>query len=207
MGALSDGELACIFDLEMPDGETVRFSLVIRSGLDGRIKVREAQPERLPPFCPERHINPDGTFCLGFDDEVALKPQTPEQAATWWATLRGFLVLQQLAAATGEWHATAWPHGDGAVHQREFERLIERIPPSVRDAGLVLTADRQAVRDHGRRCPCLSGKSLRRCHEKDLIRLDSLRRKRRDAERAYLASVRDNLCCGSMRDCPLKLQR
>ncbi len=52
----------------------------------------------LPSCCPERHINPDGSFCTGLR---AGKGITDETAPAWWDKLHAFALCQETAAETG----------------------------------------------------------------------------------------------------------
>ncbi|HRP72719.1 MAG TPA: hypothetical protein PK743_08815 [Luteimonas sp.] len=57
--------------ITLPSGQKHNFELAA-SAIASRVFVRESQPgHMLPAFCPDRHINGDGTFCLGWG------PQNP----------------------------------------------------------------------------------------------------------------------------------
>ena len=55
----------------------------------------------LPVFCPQRHMNPDSTFCLGLKAGIALVDV--ESAKAWWTKLSVFLTCQDTAAETRTW--------------------------------------------------------------------------------------------------------
>src|SRR5438552_1893103 len=55
----------------------------------------------LPKACPDRHINPGGTFCLGLNLTTSVVNRTA--AGLWWASLREFLCYQEVARRTGHW--------------------------------------------------------------------------------------------------------
>jgi len=194
------------FGLNLPDGDTITFDLRVEAHVGGGITVRERQAKRLPAFCPERHINSDGTFCLGYGDEVlASGPRTLMEAQRWWETMGWFLRLQYLAEVTGQWKARAWPHGEAAKYQQEIESLMERLPRAVLGARESAAASRNPlIRPQ---CPCLSGKSFDACHREDLLNLTTLERRRDAAERAYSASLDGRSCCGTMRHCVLASRR
>ena len=77
--------------LPVVDGKGAsRFNLVVRASQKGGASVIEqANQRQLPEFCLERHINPDGTFCLYFGSDAKLVDA--DAAAIWWASLSAFL--------------------------------------------------------------------------------------------------------------------
>lgn len=202
----SERALLFMFSLDLPDGDRVAFDLRAEAHLGGRLTVRERQAKRLPAFCPERHINTDGTFCLGYGDEVLESgPRTLGEAKRWWETVGWFLRLQYLAEATGRWKARAWPHGEAAKYQQEIDSLLERLPRAVLGARKSAAASRNSlIRPQ---CPCLSGKSFDACHQGDLLHLISLEQRRDAAEQDYSASLDGHSCCGTMRHCELASRR
>lgn len=83
------------------------------------VKAREVKPDRLPSFCPERHINFDGSFCLFWAE---LEPHTidnHEAATGWWGKLLIFLLRQRTAAVLRSWPGKA----DARAHGPEAARL------------------------------------------------------------------------------------
>ncbi len=85
-----------------------RFELVIDTHLPEAVVSEALVGARLPRTCPERHINGDGTFCLGLR-RGAVKTQA--DADMFWGTLRGYLLAQQFAERHGR-----WPAGRGLSH-------------------------------------------------------------------------------------------
>lgn len=90
--------------------------------------AREVTPTLLPAFCPERHINVDGSFCLywrAIDDIVI---DGPDSALAWWETLVRFLQLQTRAARRRHWpDGRGRAHGAAAIHQFRAEQAAERL--------------------------------------------------------------------------------
>lgn len=83
------------------------------------VKARESKPDHLPSFCPERHINFDGSFCLFWAE---LEPHTidsHEAAAGWWRKLLLFLLRQGAAAVIRSWPGKA----DARAHGSEAAKL------------------------------------------------------------------------------------
>lgn len=83
------------------------------------VKAREAKPEILPCFCPQRHINHDGSFCLYWAEVEAHTIDTPDAASEWWGKLLMFLLRQKAAAATRFWPGAA----DERAHGPEAARF------------------------------------------------------------------------------------
>ena len=103
--------------LRRADGRIVPYRLQI----DARtvaVMAKEEMPDRLPAFCLERHINPDGNFCMNWQGADPLYVTDVPAAQRWWDTLLGYLRLQERAAKLGRWpNREAWAHGDAAEHQ------------------------------------------------------------------------------------------
>jgi hypothetical protein len=99
------------------------FRLNVRSSKQGGLAVKE-QPEhrQLPTFCLERHINPDGTFCLYFNSGAQLNDA--DAAISWWSSLGTFLSNQLYAEKRSVWPLEAGlSHGDAAREQLAMEEL------------------------------------------------------------------------------------
>lgn len=94
---------------------------------NGGVSVRE-QPEhrRFPEFCMDRHINPGGTFCLGYGSENRLADS--DAAIRWWSSLGTFLHNQEYARKRREWPlAAGLSHGEAALEQLAMEALAEPL--------------------------------------------------------------------------------
>lgn len=106
------------------DQYSQKFSLTIfQSNSD--IRVRETFPDHLPSFCPERHINNNGTFCLGWSGAEDMSVYDETTARAWWARLFEFLRLQRRASNKRSWPGKSWAHGDAAKHQHNVEKNAE----------------------------------------------------------------------------------
>lgn len=119
-----------VLPVPRPGGRAPAFAIVAEA--DGEmVHAREAAPVRLPAFCPERHINDDGSFCLGWQEVDDLGVRDGETAHAWWARLVRFLSLQERAAHRRRWpDDRAWPHGGAARHQHRAEGAATRLGPS-----------------------------------------------------------------------------
>lgn len=123
--------------------EVEQYFLVAQDIGGGVIKVREVTQKLLPAYCPERHINSDGSFCLNWADDVDLTVFDAKSAEEWWRQLLQFLRYQQRADYTRRWQGSAWAHGsDAAKNQREAENAARRLGETFASA---LTAKSMSV--------------------------------------------------------------
>ncbi|MGO4527309.1 E2 domain-associated cysteine-rich protein [Microvirga sp. 2MCAF35] len=90
------------------------------------VSAQEETTSLLPGWCPERHINGDGSFCLYWAEAEPLVIASPDEAREWWTKLLAFLRRQDTARSQRRWpgKADARAHGpEAARHQAEAERL------------------------------------------------------------------------------------
>jgi hypothetical protein len=123
-----------VFDISppLPSGAP-RQTYRIRVDEAGRsVKASEMGTANLPAFCPERHINFDGAFCLYWAEAEPLAISDVEAASIWWMKVLTFLRRQQSAAALRQWpgKSDARAHGPAAALQQS---IAER---SAKDLGL-----------------------------------------------------------------------
>ncbi|MFC5565295.1 E2 domain-associated cysteine-rich protein [Rubellimicrobium aerolatum] len=127
MTAVRSTSLEFILPVPRPGGTAPVYNIIAEIRGDV-VAAREAEPVRLPAFCPERHINRDGSFCLGWDGADDLAVRDEETARAWWRRLFKFLSLQERAARRRRWpDRRAWPHGDAARHQLRAEMAAHRL--------------------------------------------------------------------------------
>lgn len=126
--ARSRFELGVRLPVPLADGRSHTYSLVI-AVFGGVATAREKERLLLPAFCPERHINRDGTFCLFWRAVDDIIIDSTSAARTWWETLIRFLQQQARAARLRHWpDAKARAHGEkAAVHQLRAERAAGRL--------------------------------------------------------------------------------
>lgn len=195
----------CSVPLRLYDGETSTYRLQISIGHDNglpRLVVQE-QPEhgRLPAGCPARHINMDGTFCLGWGPTRPEVPNSVTDAERAWALICGYLHLQDRASASGMWPLeAAWAHGDAAVAQHSIEEINRTLSPSL--SKLLPNELHQLTRR--RPCACGSGKRVKDCHEMPIARLRALYVEMARGEDAFWQQWAGRPCCGTMRKCRLR---
>ena len=201
------------------------IDLKIEEG-SNQVLAREAVVgTKLPASCPERHVNSNGSFCLGLGAETIVADR--DAAIIWWGLLHAFLELQQVAERTGVWpQRQALSHGDAGAHhfealeaarklgiEEEYHRMLEGEPawfsqpfPRIHKSGARLCNGRLP-------CPkgCKNRKGMpvprRDCHKKEqIIALLFHERKRRKAEKEFWRALMraGKSCCGTMRACPLR---
>ena len=97
------------------DGTRLAFRLIVEAFKDEYLHVRETTPSLLPSGCPQRHINYDGTFCLGWSVVEDLKVLSADDARRWWKMVYAFLIKQLRASRTKKWPGDEWAHGHAAA--------------------------------------------------------------------------------------------
>jgi hypothetical protein len=188
----------------------------------GEIAVSERPVGKmLPAFCPDRHINPGGTFCLGLRAGEGISNRT---APAWWVKLHAFILWQETAAETGLWPSEAQlSHGDGGEAELAAEIAADQLGllPAYREAvafgtGLIASGVAKINKSTGLlrngRSACICGRSdrhrrvlLRReCHRSGLGCPIVLEHRRRIKVDEYWRELHGQACCGTMHECPLK---
>lgn len=116
--------------LLLADGRVLSYKLEVRHTHKG-VVARELEPEHLPAFCPQRHINGDGTFCLFWKESENVDIRDLGDAAKWWGILCNFLKLQARAAKKREWpNSNEWAHGNAARYQKFAIEAAAGLGPS-----------------------------------------------------------------------------
>lgn len=241
LGEQAEAHEACVLDtvgdtlsvlvrLRRASGKVVHYRLRIEAS-GPEPKVREEAPERLPAFCPNRHVNVGGYFCLSFSAADPLPVRDVSSAMAWWARLLKFLNLQESASTLRRWPTTReWAHGDAAKHQCRAELCAVVLGPRFAEAlnqrrlsakptgnNFVRLHDGKtrlySVWSEARRvatlrqaCPCGSGQPIITCgdHAERAAELPFALLAWRKAEQEFWDSARGQTCCGTLRDCPLR---
>lgn len=205
----SQGELGCRVTLTLYDQSASLYELRVQDRAAAGVAVSERVPgTRLPKACPDRHINGDSTFCLGFRDIQDEPPSDEPEAKHWWALLHGFLLLQEDAALRGRWpERYSWRHGGAARWQLELEKLEcgsdPRLVAAVQDRSVQLApGKRQRIAGRRHPCPCGGGTRILDCHEKTLWTLLKLKDCMDRAEEEFWDAWR-HPCCETMKSCRL----
>lgn len=193
-----------------------------KGGLDITIRrrgnsasVQETQPARLPSWCPELHLNSDRTFCQGLE-QLAIR--TVNDAHQWWADLEIHLRLLSVALKTGVWpQHSALDHGRAGALQREARRLARELNlveeyarahagmnSWIADPEFTLISADGAFGLSSWKCVCGCNRSIRRCNNRQKIKLLVLTERSRRLELArFWNGIEGRECCRKIRNCPL----
>lgn len=127
---LIEGNIQLTLRIISNKGRRISFDLVINE-VNNQLKVQE-RTNILPKFCPNRHINADGSFCLGILDHWDVEE--------WIETLKEFLQAQLFCNDHKKWSKNykQWSHGDAAKYQLYVEELLKTI--NLKDLGLNLNS-------------------------------------------------------------------
>lgn len=200
-----------------------QFLLQVRGAGDTVSVGEQIVGHLLPKSCPERHINSDGSFCLGVDASVRVLDQA--SAEKWWANLWEYLQCQESADAIGIWPlGRAMSHGTAGHTQEEARSLASQLDLLDQyDAAVEFgegwlaspwpLTNREGTRLLNGRLPCprgclsRSGKPRLRCeceHGSEIARLLFLERRRRREASSFVAEMKAKgfQCCGTMENCP-----
>lgn len=111
-------ELLLQLEITLLDGRSIPYQILASiSGTE--VRARELKP-RLPNFCPERHINNNGIFCLYWDGDKVIHVNDETSAIEWWETLIRFLMQQERATKLRKWpDNNFWAHGSAASFQKK----------------------------------------------------------------------------------------
>jgi hypothetical protein len=150
-----DGETEFEFHLAVPraSGRADVFNLRVQD-LGAGAFVFEVPPYRLPRACVERHINHDGSFCLGWTATGTRMIIDVAGARMFWVDLDRFLQYQLVASDTGRWPdpQNARAHGSAAVFQDKAEQLAAQLGPSLltdlKRGNLTVCIDRRWRQEH-----------------------------------------------------------
>jgi hypothetical protein len=123
------GASAAELNIALPrlDGRVTSYTIHV-SCLGTQLHAKEAESCHLPSFCPERHINLNGSFCLYWEEDDLLEVTDHESARTWLETLYKFLLAQERVGRKKRWPSSkAWAHGDAARFQLKAMRAAARL--------------------------------------------------------------------------------
>lgn len=201
------------------------YKLEARAPSQSSLSLREqSQSKMLPTYCPERHINDDGSFCLGF--EAGKNIETIADATMWWKKVEAFLECQETAHNTGCWPKEIQiSHGKAGAIQIQAEGLAEELRMG-RDLGEAIHLGRGPIarasasllrkgKIPNSRSACVCGR--KKTNGTPLLRRDCkilsdeclvhIEAKRISASNSYDKSIEKKHCCGSIASCSLNKQR
>lgn len=204
----------------LPSGLIVEpYDLTLRQAESGVIVGETVPGTRLPPRCPELHIQAEGAFCLGRE---ANRLDTQLNAALFWRRLGDYLVHQHHAARRRRWPAGRWlSHGHDAADAQLAAEDVARKSGWVDDYADALENDRGWIADAVKsgvgppgvsacRCEAKAGpgrRGRRRCpHRRFAERIVKAEHQRRVAEQAYFDLLHECgvRCCGRVDGCGLE---
>lgn len=233
---LEDGgdTFTVLLHLRRVDGKFTPYHLLI-DATKSRVRIREKEPDLLPAWCPDLHINDGGWFCLGYGDDAPDPVMTPEMADRWWGIVVSVLRLQERARALKRWpNGNAWAHGGAAGFQAIAEEMANAISAEFWAA---LRNGRFTVRKHRKRsvrvlagtdrlysvwdgdkpqvvnlmrpCLCGSGTPIKKCgkHAHAAATLAMALAGMQRATAAFWKHFKDQPCCGKSTTCPLQDNR
>ena len=198
------------------------IDLLIKCSGNAVAVEERGKPTRWPVGCPERHINHDGSFCIG--EGPINSPRTSGDAALWWEAIGKFLLGQRHADRYRRWlYPRSLHHGSASEHQRKLEDLAKGTPfaddveQALHGGSSWLSGDiprlhPKEARLTNLRAPCPRGcirrgrPILRRkCKQRELM-FEIVREEisRRKAEKLFWDNCPRKTCCGTMDGCPLR---
>lgn len=205
---------------------TRQYKLVIAVTPAGLIEVKENPiGSMLPTFCPQRHMNSNGTFCLGLNAGAVILEAGKTDA--WWKKLGVFLTCQETAHETRHWpdmieisHGAAGETEVRAEDEAEKLGLLAEYQMAVReDRGPIADAVKRIRETTGLlvngRAECVCGRTnkrgdirlRRRCWKANDLCLPVEEARRRKQEKEFWQRLKraKQPCCGTMDDCPLQV--
>lgn len=144
-----------------------------------RIELPDAYPHWYPrvwevggriPRINDRHINGDGSLCLGVPDDLWIKLGGDFELCHFLAKpVRAFLIGNSLVERGEMWPQDERPHGKEGICEFYGELVGFSNPQQIR---LLLTylAKKDDIKGHWL-CPCQSGSVLRKCHFSEVLGL------------------------------------
>lgn len=193
-------------------------------GCSGEITVSEAiVGTAFPAQCSERHIQWDGSFCIGYKAGSAVR--TIDEANVWWGLLEQFLRLQRVASRTRRWPPRqAIAHGEAGIHhlraleaarelglEEDYFQMLEGEPKWFSGKFPRLNKDSGRLLNGRLPCPkgcCKKGHPILRRECKNTRKIcrflfeERMRRKKEDEFWKFKISLGVK-CCGTMDSCPL----
>lgn len=230
---LEDGgdTFAVLVRLRRVDGKITPYRLLI-DATKPKVRVREKEPDLLPIWCPDLHINDGGWFCLGYGVDAPDPVADRQTADRWWGIVISVLRLQERARALRRWpNGNAWAHGGAASFQLVAEEMANVISAelwtALRNGNIIarkgghrsVRVIARAVRLYSvwdgenpqvmnlkRPCLCGSGRAMKKCgtHAQAAATLALALAGMERATAAFWKHFKDRPCCGKSTTCPLQ---
>lgn len=129
--ACVDGTGQATLTITLTSGQQHVFELGLTCAGDTIVVRERTVGDKLPSFCPDRHINSNGSFCLGWGADNPSTIVDVAGARLWWSTVVRFLARQIATNKRGVWRAREndRAHGDAAKDQAIAEHAAVRLGP------------------------------------------------------------------------------
>lgn len=116
-----------VASIELLGSDTLEIYSIEINISDREVKVKESPVgTKLPSFCPERHINYGGDFCIGLN--IGKNIDNTVDAEYWWESLHEHLKIQRVAKMTRIWpNQNSLSHGHAAVYQVKAEKIAKDL--------------------------------------------------------------------------------
>ena len=101
------------------DGQTITYTINVTGHGNSLMAAEDESNHSLPRFCPDRHIEGDGAFCMYWNEEQRFGVTDEDTALRWLEILLSFLRSQRRAANLGHWPTSDWSHGDAAARAQK----------------------------------------------------------------------------------------
>lgn len=111
--------IECSVEIPWTRGKVIKYFLIFEKNKNGGLLVKENPlNKKLPDFCPQRHINYGGYFCLGVNELDNLLIIDEYSSDQWLKRLITYLKLQEKATILKSWDSDKeWMHGNAAEYQ------------------------------------------------------------------------------------------
>jgi len=146
------------------------------------IFVPKSFPKSLPivkeigddiPKNPDRHVNPDGTLCLTLP--VIMKEKLKKNPSVVFYIekfVKPYLAIQIYFEKTGKWLTGEYNHGEKGV----IEFISELFNLDIGIATKLyyyskINMKKVAIINWNSLCPCGSGRVLKKCHKKQILKI------------------------------------
>lgn len=133
------------------------------------LEIPMTYPEHMPvlretfgriPVCFDRHVNLDGTCCVGVPFEWAITADDTSFGAFMAGPVRNYFLGQALVEQGEPWPFGERPHGATGGIEAYCELLAA---PGSEECIAILTSLHSNLKGH-RLCPCGNGSKFRKCH-------------------------------------------
>lgn len=112
---IGTGSVRVALPVPHADGQTITYAINVSGHGNSLMAAEDESNHLLPRFCPDRHIEGDGAFCMYWEEEERFEVEDEETASRWLEILVSFLRNQLRAANLRRWPTSDWSHGEPAA--------------------------------------------------------------------------------------------